>query len=257
LSSPTLFWGTTRLVRSRDQSEPVGQMDHFRSNSNNRQFFHERERAGIRPRVDGGNLRASPTREADRRTAWNRSAGSRWPGTMALASDLPASPFGPYAGGLWPFAASGPAPSWEGPATPLWVAPANSGPGVTSPHLLVLAAALVGVVLLAITWLGLWRAVRADRGLGFHNLWWVVAVWTTPLLFAAPFASQDVWVYAAGQGGGLRVELGEPAPSPRPFGLALGRGSEVSHRPVDLRARCRRSLCIVRDGLGRPSLDGR
>src|SRR5271156_2048943 len=116
---------------------------------------------------------------------------------LALASDLPASPFGPHAGGLWPFAASGPAPSWEGPATPLWVTPANSGPGVTSPHLLVLAAALVGVALLGIAWLGLWRTVRDDRSLGLRSLWWVVAAWTAPLLFAAPFASQDVWVYAA------------------------------------------------------------
>ena len=37
---------------------------------------------------------------------------------LALASDLPASPFGPHAGGLWPFAGAGAAPSWEGPATP-------------------------------------------------------------------------------------------------------------------------------------------
>jgi hypothetical protein len=116
---------------------------------------------------------------------------------LALASDLPASPFGPHAGGLWPFAASGPAPSWEGPAVPLWMGPANSGPGVTAPHLLVLAAALIGALLLAIAWLGLWRAVRADRALVFTDLWWVVAAWTAPLLFAAPFASQDVWVYAA------------------------------------------------------------
>ena len=114
---------------------------------------------------------------------------------LAVASDLPGSPFGPHAGGLWPFAASGAAPSWEGPAAPLWAWPANSG--VTSPHLLVLAAAILGVVLLAIAWLGLWRAVRADPGLGFRNVWWVVAAWTAPLLFAAPFASQDVWVYAA------------------------------------------------------------
>jgi alpha-1,6-mannosyltransferase len=116
---------------------------------------------------------------------------------LVLASDLPASPFGPHAGGLWPFAASGPAPTWEGPATPVWAGPANSGPGLSSPHLLVLAAALIGVLLLAIAWLGLWRAVRADKGLRFRDLWWVVAVWTVPLLFAAPFASQDVWVYAA------------------------------------------------------------
>ena len=52
-------------------------------------------------------------------------------------------------------------------------------------------------MLLVIAWLRLWRAVRADPGLRFRNLWWVIAAWTAPLLFAAPFASQDVWVYAA------------------------------------------------------------
>lgn len=114
---------------------------------------------------------------------------------LALASDLPASPFGPRAGGLWPFAASGAAPRWEGPAAPVWAWPVNVG-GVP-PHLLVLATAVVGAVLLSVAWLSLWRAVRADRGLGFRNLWWVVACWTAPLLFAAPFASQDVWTYAA------------------------------------------------------------
>ena len=116
---------------------------------------------------------------------------------LALASDLPASPFGPRAGGLWPFAGAGAAPSWEGPATAAWAQPANRGPEVPSAHLLVLAAALVGAVLLGLAWVSLWRAVRADRALGFRNLWWVVAAWTAPLLFAAPFASQDVWVYAA------------------------------------------------------------
>ena len=130
---------------------------------------------------------------------------------LALASDLPASPFGPHAGGLWPFAGAGTAPSWEGPATALWAMPANSGPAVPSAHLLVLAAALVGVVLLATAWLGLWRAVRADRTLGFHNLWWVVGAWTAPLLFAAPFASQDVWVYAA-QGKVVASGLGSASP---------------------------------------------
>src|SRR5580658_8145540 len=57
---------------------------------------------------------------------------------LALASDLPASPFGPRAGGLWPFAGAGAAPSWEGPATAAWAQPANRGPGVPSAHLLVL-----------------------------------------------------------------------------------------------------------------------
>jgi alpha-1,6-mannosyltransferase len=130
---------------------------------------------------------------------------------LALASNLPASPFGPHAGGLWPFAGAGAAPSWEGPTTPRWAEPANSGPGVPSGHLLVLTAALVGVVLLLIAWLRLWRTVRADGDLRFRNLWWVVAAWTVPLLFAAPLASQDVWVYAA-QGKLVTSGLGSASP---------------------------------------------
>ena len=41
---------------------------------------------------------------------------------LALASDLPASPFGPHAGGVWPFADSGAARTWEGPSVPAWAA---------------------------------------------------------------------------------------------------------------------------------------
>ncbi len=82
---------------------------------------------------------------------------------------------------------------------------------MTSVHLLVLAAAVAGVALLGIAWLGLWRAVRADPTVGFGNLWWVVAAWTAPLLFAAPFASQDVWVYAA-QGKAVTSGLGSAGP---------------------------------------------
>jgi hypothetical protein len=116
---------------------------------------------------------------------------------LALASDLPASPYGPHAGGIWPLAATGRAPGWEGPAVPSWAGPANSGPGITPGHLLALAAAVAGLVLLGLAWLSLWRAVRSDATLQWRRLWWVVAAWTVPLLLAAPFASQDVWVYVA------------------------------------------------------------
>ena len=118
-------------------------------------------------------------------------------GCLALASNLPASPYGPHAGGIWPLAASGRAPGWEGPVEPAWAGPANSGPGVMSVHLLVLGAAVFGVLLLGLAWLTLWRAARTDPALQWHRLWWVVALWTAPLLLAAPFASQDVWVYVA------------------------------------------------------------
>ena len=116
---------------------------------------------------------------------------------LALASNLPASPYGPHAGGVWPLAASGSAPAWEGPAEPAWVAPANSGPAVSSVHLLVLGTAVIGLVFLGMAWLTLWRAVRVDPAMQWRRLWWVAALWGAPLLLAAPFASQDVWVYVA------------------------------------------------------------
>ena len=118
-------------------------------------------------------------------------------GLLALASDLPASPYGPHAGGAWPLAASGRAPGWEGPAVPPWAGATNSGPGVSSGHLLLLGAAIVGVVFLGLAWLSLWRVVRSHPAPPWRRLSWVAAAWTTPLLLAAPFASQDVWVYVA------------------------------------------------------------
>jgi alpha-1,6-mannosyltransferase len=56
---------------------------------------------------------------------------------------------------------------------------------------------VIGVVFLGLAWLSLWRTVRADQTRQWRRLWWVLAAWTAPLLLAAPFASQDVWVYAA------------------------------------------------------------
>ncbi len=137
--------------------------------------------------------------------------GALGSGLLALASDLPASPYGPHAGGSWPLAASGHAPGWEGPGLPAWAGPANSGPGIASGHLLLLGAAVAGLVLLGLAWLSLWRAVRTDATLRWRRLWWVLAAWTVPLLLAAPFASQDVWVYVA-QGKLVASGLGAASP---------------------------------------------
>ena len=159
-----------------------------------------------------------PASSAPRRTDRTRGSlagtaalGAGGAALLALASDLPASPLGPRAGGLWPLAASGGAPAWEGPALPKWLQPANAGPGVAIGHQLVLALAVVGVLLLGAAWVRLWRSVRADPGLGLRDLWWVVAAWTAPLLLAAPFGSQDAWAYAAQ---GKAVASGLSAASP-------------------------------------------
>lgn len=115
---------------------------------------------------------------------------------LAFASDVPRSPYGPHAAGVWPFAATGSA-GWEGPTVPWWVQPANSGHLVPPARLVATVAAVGGVGLLCIAWLRLWRKVRAEPELALGRLWWVFAAWTVPLLFAAPFASQDVWTYGA------------------------------------------------------------
>lgn len=116
---------------------------------------------------------------------------------LALGSDLPGSPYGPHAGGLWPFAGTGAAPAWEGPTVPSWASVADQGPGVGPGRLLATLAVVVGVGLLALAWVVLWRRLRGHPAGGVHRLWWVVGAWVTPMLFAAPFASQDVWTYGA------------------------------------------------------------
>ena len=70
-------------------------------------------------------------------------------------------------------------------------------------------------------WRGSVLACRpTDPALRWRRLWWVAAAWIAPLLLAAPFASQDVWVYVAQ---GKLVASGLPATSPVHL---LGRHSE-------------------------------
>ena len=78
----------------------------------------------------------------------------------------------------------------------------------------------MGVLLLGLAWLTLWRAVRSKPAPQWRRLWWVAAAWVAPLLLAAPFASQDVWVYVAQ---GKLVASGLSATNPVHL---LGRHSE-------------------------------
>jgi alpha-1,6-mannosyltransferase len=124
-------------------------------------------------------------------------AGTAGSALLAVASNLPASPYGPHSAGLWPLAARGTAPAWEGPALPWWAKVANSGPGVPPGHLLPTAAAVAGVALLWVAWIRLWREARAQQRPSARGLWWTIGMWIAPMLLAAPFASQDVWIYGA------------------------------------------------------------
>ena len=116
---------------------------------------------------------------------------------LTLASDLPGSPYGPDAAGLWPLAGSAHAPPWEGPTVPTWAKLSDQATGVGPGRLMATVAVVIGLVLLASAWVVLWRRVRVHGAVGSGRLLWVVGAWVTPFLLAAPFASQDVWHYGA------------------------------------------------------------
>lgn len=118
-------------------------------------------------------------------------------GLLALASNLPGSPFGPHAAGLWPLAAPGPAPWWEGPNIPAWAKLSDQASTVTAGRLLPTVAVVGGAGLLVLAWSRLWRRTGDGADLRPRTLWSMVGIWITPLLLAAPFASQDVWHYGA------------------------------------------------------------
>jgi hypothetical protein len=114
---------------------------------------------------------------------------------VALATDFPASLYGSQFSGIWPFAASGRAPTWEGPFVPKWAGAANNG--VASGRLLPVLFAVCGVTLLLLAWHRLLRVSRHGLLVRIRTVWPVVACWVLPLFFAAPFASSDVWIYGA------------------------------------------------------------
>jgi len=116
---------------------------------------------------------------------------------LALASDLPRSPYGPHAAGLWPLEASGPAPGWEGPTVPTFAQLSDQGRGVPPARLLITFLVVAGVALMVLAWALVWRRIRGRPDLGLGKLWWVAGAWVAPLLLAAPLASQDVWTYGA------------------------------------------------------------
>jgi hypothetical protein len=116
---------------------------------------------------------------------------------IALASNLPGSPFGPGAAGLWPLSAAGPAPRWEGPILPTWAKLSDQASTVGGGRLLPTMAVIVGAGLLVLGWCCLWRRARAMPDLRPRTIWLIVGTWITPLLLSAPFASQDGWHYGA------------------------------------------------------------
>lgn len=131
---------------------------------------------------------------------------------LALGTDLPGSRYGAELGAKWPFAADGAAPHWEGPVVPGWTSPANNllGPG----RLLPLLTVGFGIALLVFAWALLLKHARVGRIRKGRSLLAPMVSWVVPLLFAAPFASQDVWMYGA-EGKAVLVGLSSSAPVAR------------------------------------------
>ena len=152
------------------------------------------------------------------RLALSSLVGATGSALVALSTDVPRSPYGPNAAGLWPLAGNRVAPGWEGPTVPWWASVANSGPGAGDNHLVPALAAVTGVLLLGLAWVVLLRALRAGGPVSIRRLWLPVLAWTAPLFLAAPFASQDVWLYGAQ---GKAALLGFAAKAPNVVGHSV------------------------------------
>ena len=148
-------------------------------------------------------------------------APRRWPlvllgaagaGLVAFASDLPGSPYGAGASGVWPLAATTTDASWQGPRMPRWPMIPNMGPGVGPGRLLAAAAVLTGIGMLLVAWALLWRQARRRQLNTPGGIGWIVGSWIAPLFLSAPLGSRDVWLYGA-QGRALASGLGGAAPA--------------------------------------------
>jgi hypothetical protein len=146
--------------------------------------IHDQRRPSVKNRRGKGDIdhvaaNATPGVGADElrdtdlgRLSWRRPAlvGAVGSILLAVASNLPGSTYGPEAGGLWPLAVSGPAPSWEGPTVPAWAKLSDQADALHSGHLLPTLLVVPGVVLLGLAWVLLWRATRRRSGLGLRRL---------------------------------------------------------------------------------------
>ena len=174
-----------------------------------------------------------------------------------LASDLPGSPFGPHAAGLWPLAASGPAPAWEGPTVPGWAQVADQTPGWARDDCFPPCSSSPVSALLAG---GLGTAVAPDPGpsvgrstaavVGRRRLGDAAAV-RRPLRQPGRLALRG-----RGQDGGRRVRRVPTGVVARPLGVDVGRRRQVGGTTLALRARGAQPLGPVRADLRRSAMGG-
>ena len=85
----------------------------------------------------------------------------------------------------------------EMPGTWFFGVPSQSGTSSTAFLLLGLVAVYGGLVLLMRVWYGLIKALSARPGVPIRHLWWILVLWTIPMLVVAPVFSRDVFSYAA------------------------------------------------------------
>jgi hypothetical protein len=85
------------------------------------------------------------------------------------------------------------------PSTWFFGEPVSTQPGVTSETKLLLSIVLVygGLLLLMRVWLRLAEVMKLHGGASIRSLWWMLALWATPMVVAPPLFSRDVFSYAA------------------------------------------------------------
>ncbi|MHB2029698.1 MAG: polyprenol phosphomannose-dependent alpha 1,6 mannosyltransferase MptB, partial [Acidimicrobiales bacterium] len=77
--------------------------------------------------------------------------------------------------------------------------PAPSQSGTPSEVKYIVSVVLVygGLLLLMRVWLRLAEVMKLHAGVALKNLWWMLALWSTPMIVAPPLFSRDVFSYAA------------------------------------------------------------
>jgi len=108
--------------------------------------------------------------------------------------------------------------------------PSSGQVGAPSETRLLLSIVLVygGLVLLMRVWLRLAEVMKHHAGAPLKQLWWMLALWSIPMIVAPPLFSRDVFSYAA-QG-----EMSSFHISPYLYGpFTLGAGANAWVNPVD------------------------
>jgi alpha-1,6-mannosyltransferase len=76
-------------------------------------------------------------------------------------------------------------------------APGQTGTPSEAKYIISVVLVYGGLLLLMRVWLRLAEVMKLHAGVALKNLWWMLALWSTPMIVAPPLFSRDVFSYAA------------------------------------------------------------